>query len=291
MATSHAPTALTLDVDPAPEPVVKWAGGKRSIRRELLALAPRDLGVYHEPFVGGGVVFFSLAPDRAVLNDANPDLMGLYHALRDSPEAVMRELDRLQPHVLDPDFYYRVRASDPSTQAPPERAARFVYLNKTCYNGLYRVNRRGQFNVPFGRYRRPPRLYDRANLLRVAQLLRRADLLCTDFEEALEGAQKGDFVYLDPPYDPLSETANFTSYTRGSFSEADQRRLARVFQDLDARGCRVLLSNSDTPLIRDLYRGYRITEILAPRNINSDGSGRFRIPELAIRNAYETVGG
>lgn len=265
-------------------PVVKWAGGKRALRGPLLALAPAAFGTYYEPFLGGAALFLALSPARAVLSDANCDLIAMYEAVRDAPARVVELLETMQPHVLDEAYYYEVRAKDPARLTAEERAARFIFLNKTCYNGLYRVNRRGQFNVPFGRYATPPALFSRANVEQVARRLRRATLRCGDFEEALADAGAGDFVYLDPPYMPLTPTANFTKYTRGAFGSAEQRRLAEVVHQLTARGCRVLLSNSDTPVIRELYARYAIDVVYAPRNINSDTQGRGRIAELAIRN-------
>ena len=265
-------------------PVVKWAGGKRSLRRQLFGLAPPRFNRFHEPFLGGATFFLFLAPEGAVLNDANCDLMQLYEAIRDEPEAVMAELDTFQPHVLDEQFYYRTRAVAPASLPPARRAARFIYLNKTCYNELYRVNSAGLFNVPFGRYTAPPTLYQPTNILRVARLLRRARLSCSDFAPALADAGKDDFVYLDPPYVPLTATASFTRYTRDAFTAHDQRRLATAVHELTARGCLVLLSNSDTPLVRELYDGYHIDEVFAPRSINSDAGRRHKISELAIRN-------
>jgi DNA adenine methylase len=265
-------------------PIVKWAGGKRSLLKDLLALSPPEFRTFYEPFLGGAAFFLGLAPERAAVGDANADLMQLYETLGEDPEGLMTALDGLQPHVLDRDYYYAVRAQDPGQLAPRERAARFIYLNKSCYNGLYRVNRQGRFNVPFGRYASPPVLYDRRNLLRAARIFGRATVRTGDFEAILVGAGEGDFAYLDPPYVPLTATANFTSYTCAAFSEADQRRLAEAIHSLTRRGCRILLSNSDVPLVRELYAGYEIRVVLAPRAINSDAGGRSRIPELAIRN-------
>jgi DNA adenine methylase len=265
-------------------PVVKWAGGKRSLFKQLLALSPHRFKRFYEPFLGGGGFFLSLAPAQAVIGDANPDLIQLYRAIRDDPQVVMAALDELQPRVQDREHYYQVRAQDPAALSAAEQAARFIYLNKTCYNGLYRVNRQGRFNVPFGRYVTPPQLYGRQNFERVASLLRRAEIRCGDFEEILADAGAGDFAYLDPPYVPLTATARFTSYTSGSFGEGDQRRLAETIHALTDRGCRILLSNSDTPFVRELYASYDIQIVLAPRSINSDAAGRNRIPELAILN-------
>jgi DNA adenine methylase len=266
------------------DPIIKWAGGKRNLRGQLLPLVPPGFNTFYEPFIGGGAFFLALAPRAAVLGDANGELIQLYTAVRDEPDAVMAALDAMQPYALDEAWFYAMRARLPETLSPVERAARFIYLNKTCYNGLYRVNRRGEFNVPFGRYATAPALYNRDNLRRVACLLHGAELRHGDFADVLADAGAGDFVYLDPPYVPLTPTASFTRYTRGAFGLADQERLARTVRDLDARGCRVLLSNSDTPLVRELYAGFHIDEVYAPRNINSDPRARQKIRELAVRN-------
>lgn len=266
-------------------PIVKWAGGKRMILPKLMQYLPPKLSedaTYYEPFLGGAAFFLALAPRRAVLGDVNPDLIEMYEAVRDVPACVTARLDVMQPHAQDTDYYYQVRALKPADLSLPERAARLIFLNKTCYNGLYRVNASGQFNVPFGRYAQRPTLYDPTNLARVSRLLRGADLRCTDFEAVLAGAGRDDFVYLDPPYVPLTTTANFTRYTKGSFTEEDQRRLARTMHDLHERGASVLLSNSDTPLVRELYADFHIEEVHAPRLINSDASGRRNVRELAI---------
>jgi DNA adenine methylase len=275
-------------------PLVKWAGGKRSVLAQLRPYTPPDFRTFYEPFFGGGAFFFALSPmpEKAVVGDANCELVDLYRAVRDDAEGVMAALDALSPHAGIEDYYYYVRDQDPATLSPVDRAARFIYLNKTCYNGLYRVNRSGKFNVPFGRYATAPRLYDPANVALVSAMLRHADVRCDDFEMLLAEAGDGDFAYLDPPYVPLSRTANFTKYTSGNFGEAEQRRLAAVIHGLTDRGCRVLLSNSDAPLVRELYPEPRYsTEIvLAPRNINSNATGRARIAELAILNFDPATG-
>lgn len=277
-------------------PVVKWAGGKRSLLDRLLALAPPHFGAYFEPFLGGASFFLAISSivpiDRAILSDANCDLIHVYDAIRNDYQAVMSALDTLQPEALNEAFYYNIRDNAPLGMSPAELAARFIYLNKTCYNGLYRVNRKGQFNVPFGRYHTPPNLYNRDNLTRVASLLSRAELYCGDFTTILSEAKSGDFVYLDPPYVPLNVTASFTRYTKSDFNDSDQRRLAETIHDLTDRGCHILLSNSETALVRKLYDDprYFIEVVYAPRNINSNGTGRSRIPELAIRNYAATRG-
>jgi DNA adenine methylase len=269
---------------------VKWAGGKRSLLSDLIPLAPPSFNRYIEPFLGGASMFLALSPTTALLGDFNPDLVQFYEAVRDDPRAVMCQLDKLQPHVEDAAFYYRTRAGDAATLSAAARAARFLFLNKTGYNGLYRVNKAGAFNVPFGQRPAPPKLYERANLNAVATALRGARLRHGDFEPLLDEAGDGDFVYVDPPYAPLSPTSNFTSYTRESFTELDQRRLADAVHRAAGRGARVLVSNSDAPLIRVLYTQDLVHPIKAHRRINSDPAGRAKITELAIQVFCAPVG-
>lgn len=287
MQTSRAririvPRAEAVMAEPHALPLLKWAGGKRGLLEALLRSVPRDYGTLYEPFAGGATLLLHLGPASGVLADANQHLIELYETARDRPDELMAALDALQPRVLDQTFYYEQRAQQPDGLDPVQRAARLIFLNKTCYNGLYRENRRGEFNVPFGRYAHAPALYNRANLSAVAAALRGTRLLCADFEAAVADARAGDFIYFDPPYVPLTSTASFTRYTRASFGPADQRRLARVFADLAGRGCRVLLSNSDMPEVRELYAGFHVAEVQAGRNINSKPSGRAQIGELLI---------
>lgn len=263
-------------------PIIKWAGGKRSLLPDLLALAPRRFRVYYEPFLGGASYFLGLGPPNAVLSDANSELMQLYETVRDHSAELIHALAQLQPHVSDSETYYSLRSQEPQTLSAVDRAARFIFLNKSGYNGLYRVNRRGEFNVPFGRHETPPRLCEEENFLAAASMFRHAQLLSDDFEDVLEMAGEGDFAYLDPPYVPLTATANFTGYTSGRFSEDDQIRLARAVHRAVDRGCRVLLSNSDTPLVRELYERYTIHVLYASRAINSDGAKRQKVSEIAV---------
>lgn len=265
-------------------PLVKWAGGKTTLLTRIRALIPDVNGTYYEPFLGGGAVYLDLQPGRAVVADTNAELIALYTAVRDQPEALMRILDRHQAHVTDRSYYYTLRTQTPAEMFPEEIAARFIYLNKTCYNGLYRVNRSGQFNVPFGRFATPPTLYDRVNLLSISALLQHAVLLHADYHEALASARRGDFVYLDPPYHPASTTANFTSYTPLGFGDDDQQALADEVHRLTQAGVDVLISNSDTPLIRTLYRRYVMEEALVGRAINSRADRRKGAKELLIQN-------
>ncbi len=268
---------------PSAEPFIKWAGGKGRIMHELVArLPPPSLwtGRYIEPFLGGGAVYLHLQPSPALLTDTNAELIHLYSVVRDDVEAL---IERLGDHTYDRDHYYAVRAQDPEALGPIELAARFVFLNRTCFNGLYRVNRQGRFNVPFGRYTNP-NLCPADRLRAASSALGDATLSLGDFEAALDAARPGDFVYLDPPYAPLTPTANFTAYTADDFGLADQRRLADRVHALTRRGVLCMVSNSDTPLVRDLYKGLRIDGILAPRAISRDASRRGPAPEVIVRN-------
>lgn len=262
-------------------PFLKWVGGKTSLLPELLKHVPTRLRRYHEPFVGGGALFFALAPRRAHLSDGNGELVHCYQQVRDDVYAV---LDALALHVYQRDHFERVRALDPARLDGPARAARFIYLNKTCFNGLWRVNRAGRFNVPIGRYKNP-RFHDPSSLITASQALRGVTLRAAPFEESLARAEPGDFVYLDPPYDPVSETARFASYTPNGFGWEDQRRLAHACVVLNRRGVRFLLSNSATDRVRELYRGFEQRLVRAPRFINSKASARGHVDEVLVFNA------
>ncbi|NPV29138.1 MAG: DNA adenine methylase [Firmicutes bacterium] len=263
-----------------PKPPVKWAGGKGQLLAQFEPLFPARFNVYHEPFVGGGAVFFHLLPERAVLIDNNPDLINFYLVVRDNLDELLQDARK---HRNEANYYYRVRGLDPEVLSPVERASRFLFLNKTGYNGLWRVNRQGKHNVPFGRYKNP-KIVDEENLRLVSAALKKAKIILGDFSEVLRHASKGDFVYFDPPYYPLSETANFTDYTAESFGLQEQERLAETFKLLDRRGCFVMLSNSDTEFVRQLYRGYDIRVVYAKRAINCRADRRGPVSELVIRN-------
>lgn len=268
-------------------PIVKWAGGKTRILDQLLARRPKSFRRYFEPFIGGGALFFRLTPQRAHLSDLNEDLINVYRCVAWNVEAVIK---RLQAHQRDHghDYYYTVRErwnDRKHCRSAVERAAGFIYLNKTCYNGLYRVNQRGRFNVPIGRYT-APKICDGPGLRAASRVLQQAELTSGHFAERVADAGPGDFVYFDPPYDPVTTTANFTSYTSSSFGDPDQHDLARIVGDLTDRGAFVMVSNSDTPYIRDLYRGFHIERIEAPRAINSRSGGRGPVGELIITNGY-----
>jgi DNA adenine methylase len=279
----EAMSAFTRD-EAAPAPILKWAGGKTGLISQLAPLFPKRFRAYHEPFVGGAAVFLHLDPSRAHLSDLNERLIDCYTAIREEVDAVIDELARLKRrHSQDHYYTARDRLNHADDLSRPQRAALQIYLNKTCYNGLYRENARGQFNVPCGRYTNPG-IFDAVNLRAVAKRLRRAALHCEPFESVLDRAREGDFVYFDPPYAPLSTTSSFTSYTRFGFTSFDQARLREVVDVLDARGCFVLLSNSDVRLIHALYEKYRITPVTAARRINSKADRRGELTELAISN-------
>lgn len=265
-------------------PVLKWAGGKGQLLPELLNRMPATLGAYHEPFAGSAALFFELAARNrltsAYLSDVNPALMEVYVAIRDCVEEV---IDVLKRHPHDETHYYTIRALHPATLTLPERAARVIYLNKTCYNGLYRENRAGHFNVPFGRYKNPT-ICDEPNLRAASRTLQTVTLTCEHYSSALQAAQTGDFVYFDPPYHPMSSTSNFTAYARHGFGEADQEQLRDVFRELTRRGVNVMLSNSDTPFVRDLYAGYAIARVYAARHVNSKARLRGKVPEVIVCN-------
>jgi len=272
------------------QPFLKWAGGKRQLLTAIRPLVPKDFKCYFEPFVGGGAVFFHLQPTVAVINDLNSELINCYKVIRNYPEELL-EVANAYPNTSE--RYYQVREMDRSPNfgllPPLERAARLLYLNKTCYNGLFRVNSQGQFNVPFGAYKNPV-IADPAVIRAVSRYLNKADIdyISEDFAKAVADAKRDDFVYFDPPYDPVSDTASFTGYNLYGFDRNEQKRLKETCDDLTERGVKVLLSNSDTPYIRELYEdaSYTVREVKARRNINSVGEGRGKVNELLILN-YE----
>ena len=273
-----------------PSPFLKWAGGKKALIPRISEIVD-DIGFgrYFEPFVGGGAVFFALRPEKAVLSDSNEELINAYRQVQAHVESIIEALANYQ-HQHSRDFYYRLRGERPKD--PAERAAWLIYLNRTCFNGLWRVNSEGRFNVPMGSYKHP-RILD-ADKLRAASLALKGTVLhCTDFETALTKMSPkprfGDLVYFDPPYDPLSKTSNFTSYTKEDFSREDQHRLASLASKLAERGVRVVVSDSATEFIRGLYSSAPfVTEVVQmARAISSVGSGRGRIPELLIHSATE----
>lgn len=281
---------------PPSEPIaarafLKWAGSKKQLRAVFATFYPpaADVRGYHEPFLGSGAVFFDvrsrLQPQRCTLSDNNAELIAAFQAVRDDVDNVITELTKHRTRHGEKHFY-KVRAIAPEALAEmtlAERGARLIYLNKTCFNGLYRVNSRGLFNVPMGRYENPAILD--ADLLKAASAsLRLVGIDTGHFSTVRDRAKRNDLVYFDPPYVPLSDTSYFTSYTEGSFGEPDQRELAQVYRDLDARGCKLMLSNSDTPLVRELYRGFDIRQVFARRSINSKSDKRGAVAEVVVLN-------
>ena len=268
-------------------PVVKWVGGKRQLLDEIAPRLPKRITTYCEPFLGGGAVLFSLQPRNAIVNDLNADLMLVYEVIRDDVEFLIAALEQ---HENTAEYFYNIRDLDRDKDAyremsAIERASRIIYLNKTCYNGLFRVNASGEFNSPFGHYKNP-NIVNAPVLRAVSKYLtaNNIQLLHIDFEEVLQRVPRGGFVYLDPPYDPVSDTASFTGYNRGGFGREEQERLKRCCDGLTARGVRFLLSNSATSFIKELYTGYTVEIVHAKRAINSDASKRGAVEEVLIRN-------
>jgi DNA adenine methylase len=285
-STATARKAAAPAAQPAAEPaapIVKWVGGKTRLLPELLARMP-TFNRYYEPFVGGGALFFKVAPARAILNDFNPDLVNVYRTVAKDVEGVIRRLGVYRKHHNE-EHYYQLRArwnDERLSWTTIDRAAAFVYLNKTCFNGLWRVNRSGNFNVPMGRYQDPPICAPEA-LRAAAKVLRSVDEVREgSYVDAVKDAKAGDFLYFDPPYDPVTTTANFTGYTTGSFGPDDQRQLAETARKLVAKGCKVMLSNSDTPFIRSLYKGFRIDRVRCSRAINSNAAKRGDVDEVIV---------
>jgi DNA adenine methylase len=270
-----------------PRPFLKWAGGKGQLLPELVERVEqaRPFGDYFEPFVGGGALFFELVrlnrlPGRAILSDTNPNLVGAFLGVKKHVRDVIQGL-RAHKAAHDEAYFYQVRSKVPATL--PERAARLIYLNKTCYNGLFRENRKGEFNVPFGRYTNPA-ICDEPNLLAASKALAGAAIDVRPFEAVLRRAKRGDFVYFDPPYHPVSKTSSFTAYSKDRFGVDEQRRLAEVYGELASRGVKVLLSNSMTDLVQELYASFTIDRVLANRAVNSRADRRGKIAEALVRS-------
>jgi DNA adenine methylase len=282
--TKADPRQLSLVKDPEPRPFLKWVGGKTQLLEQLQPLLPPTFRRYFEPFVGGAALFFDLRTKGRLmsdvhLSDVNAELVDCYTAVRDYVDDV---IGVLRGHKYESDYYYSVRSLDRGTLSLCESAARTIFLNKTGYNGLYRVNRSGQFNVPFGRFTNPA-FCDVENLRACSRALRGVSLSNGDFSEVLENARKGDFVYFDPPYVPLSPTSDFTAYIPGGFGEAEQRKLAKVFAKLARRGVYAMLSNSDTPFVRELYADFDVETVYASRSVNSNAARRGKLPEVVVR--------
>ena len=268
-------------------PVVKWVGGKRQLLPQILPLIPKRMTAYCEPFLGGGAVLFALQPKRALVNDLNQDLITVYRVIKEDADALIEHLSR---HENTPEYFYRIRDLDRDKDAyaalsDVEKASRLLYLNKTCYNGLFRVNASGSFNSPYGHYRRP-NIVNEQTIRGVSRYFNTCDItfFSGDFAAVLEQVPEGGFVYLDPPYDPVSDTASFTGYNKGGFGREEQVRLKECCDALTARGVKFLLSNSATPFIRELYGSYRVSIVQARRAVNSVASRRGVIEEVLVRN-------
>lgn len=271
-------------------PFLKWVGGKRQLLNEITNFLPKDIKrlQYHEPFIGGGAVFFALQPKNARINDFNEELINVYRVVRDSPSEL---IESLKKHKNSHDYYYSIREQDRmplfSELSPIERASRIIYLNKTCYNGLFRVNNAGEFNVPYGKYKNPnivnePVIRATSKYLNTNQI----EILHGDYAEALSDISSKSFVYLDPPYHPISDTSNFTGYIQGGWNADDQLRLRDVCIELDRKGVKFLLSNSSAQMIKDIYSNFNIEIVCASRAINCDANKRGNVEEVLIRN-YE----
>lgn len=271
-------------------PVVKWAGGKRQILDKIKSYMPKEFNNYYEPFIGGGAVLFNLGPRNATINDVNQELLAIYRCLQDDElyKLMLEELDKHQENHSE-DYYYKIRELDrePRFELEPlwKRAARAIYLNKACFNGLYRVNSKGFFNVPSAK-KEKVKTYDQVNMDNIHNyfLKENVTILNGDFVEACRSAKAGDFVYFDPPYDNFEDKETFTSYSKFDFDKNDQRRLAELFKDLTNRGVKCMLSNHNTKYINELYEGFNIEVIRARRNINANGSRRGTVEEVLITN-------
>ena len=270
-------------------PFVKWVGGKRQLIKEIEKHIPDRFSRYYEPFVGGGAVLFHLQPRKAVINDSNEELINLYEVIKEAPDKLIEDLKK---HTNEEEYFYKIRRVDRDKDAYRElsniqRASRIIYLNKTCYNGLFRVNSAGEFNSPFGRYKNP-NIVNEIKIKAVSNYLANNDvrILNTDYETMLANIRKGAFVYFDPPYDPISNSSSFTGYTKSRFDRSEQERLKSVCDKLNKRGIKFLLSNSSTNFIRDLYQDFIIHTVEANRAVNSKGSRRGKIAEVLVKN-YE----
>ncbi|MBI5872337.1 DNA adenine methylase [archaeon] len=265
---------------------VKWAGGKKQLLRQFKQFFPEKVESYFEPFVGGGAVAFYIIQKNNLkeiyLSDINEELINCYEIIRDNVKELIVKL-KFHKENHNKEYYYAIRELSPELLSKIETASRFIYLNKTCFNGLYRVNSKGKFNVPMGSYKNPS-IFQENDLKQLSGVLKNVKILRMPFEKILDHAKEGDFIYFDPPYYPLTKGKNFTSYTKDNFSEQDQIKLAQVFKELDKKGCKIMLSNSDTEFIKQLYKGYNIHIVKANRMINCDATKRGLINEVVVTN-------
>ena len=265
---------------------VKWAGGKKQLLSQFESFFPKTAERYFEPFVGGGAVAFYIIQRNNLkeiyLSDINEELINCYEVIRDNVEELISKL-KFHRENHNKEYFYAIRELVPNILSKVERASIFIYLNKTCFNGLYRVNSKGKFNVPIGSYKNPS-IFQEKDLKELSEILKKTKILKMNFEKALDYAKKGDFIYFDPPYYPLKKGKSFTTYTKDNFLEKEQEKLAYVFRELDKKGCKVMLSNSDTEFIKSLYEEFNIHIVKANRMINSDATKRGEINELVITN-------
>lgn len=273
-------TGLTSNKVVISQPFLKWAGGKTQLLNELIKRVPAKYNVYFEPFIGGGALYFAIAPDEAVIADINDDLVNAYLVVRDNPDEL---LEALSKYKNEKDFYYSVRSQDQNKLSEVERAARLIYMNRTCFNGLYRVNKSGQFNVPFANYKNP-NFIQTDRILAASEVLQNTDVHKAGFDKVLAEAKAGDFIYLDPPYYPKDVYSDFKRYNKEQFHTNDHERLAELYNELTERGCLVMLSNSDTPFTRELYKKWRVDTVYAKRLINRDASKRGEVTEIIVTN-------
>lgn len=267
--------------------LIKWAGGKKQLLEQFEKYFPKEIERYFEPFVGGGTVAFFLLkthPEikKIYLSDINEELVLTYNAVKNNIDELIGLLKEFKLKH-NKEFYYEIRAEDVKKLTPVQIAARFIYLNRTCFNGLYRVNSKGQFNVPIGSYKNPT-ICNEEDLREISKLLQKDDIKVAQFYDSVKEAKKGDFVYFDPPYYPVTKGKSFTTYTKDNFLEKEQEKLAEVFKELDKKGCKVMLSNSDTDFIKNLYKGRNINFVKATRMINCDATKRGAINEIVITN-------
>jgi len=264
---------------------IKWAGGKRQLLEQFKPYFPKHIERYFEVFVGGGAVLFHIIktykPRYVFISDINEELINTYEIIKNDVDNLINELTKLKK-LHNKENYYKIRSEDPKLLSPLSRASRFIYLNKTCFNGLYRVNSKGGFNVPIGSYKNPSILMEK-ELREISKLLKKVKIKVMSFERITRQTRKGDFIYFDPPYYPLKRDS-FTTYTKGKFLEKEHKKLSKIFNKLDKKGCKVMLSNSDTPFTNELYKDYNINFVQANRMINCDGKNRGKINEIVVRN-------
>ncbi len=262
------------------KPFIKWAGGKQQLLTHLIKNVPSNFNCYYEPFVGSGALFFGLKPKEAVISDVNSELVNCYLSVKNTPDEL---ISLLKTHINTPEYFYKVRATKTEGLNNLERASRFLYLNRTCFNGLYRENKLGQFNVPFGKYKNPD-IAQEIKIKNASIALKNTKIIEADYKKSLKKAKKGDFIYLDPPYYPLGGYSDFKRYHKVFFERKDHEELASLFELLDKRGCYLMLSNSDTEFTRSLYNKWNLKTLMAKRLINCDATKRGQISEILVTN-------